>query len=198
MTEEQIIEKFRDYLKSNVEYDNSAFDDAVQYFRIFHLKKGDYFVEQNKTCRYFGFIVSGLMRAYQVTEKKERTTCLCGENAFASATTSFIAQTPSNVNIQAIDETFIVGISKENIEKLYKKHPFWLHVGKSVIEKEIVFLDCKDKCFGSLNATEKYKMLINDNPQIARKVPLQYIASFLGIAPETLSRIRNKIAKGIS
>lgn len=195
---DQAIQKFEIFLKTVVVFDQEAFEYAKQFFRIITLKKGEFFVEADKTCRYFGFIVSGFMRAYYTENGNEVTTCLCNDNFFATSTTSFILQKPSDINVVATETTVILAIGHADLNLLYNKFDFWAKAGRVIMEKEFLHADCRNRCYEKLSPDDKYLTLINENPGILNRVPLHIIASYLNITPETLSRIRKRTLKRIS
>ena len=192
------IEKFRKYLKSFSDFDVNAFNDVLPFIKVVELKRNQHFVEVGKTCTHFGFIISGLLRAFYLDDGNEEITCICTENEYATSTTSFITQTPSNIFITAIEDSTVLCISHSDLNKLYQKHPFWAKVGRILIEKEFVNADYRTRYHDRKSAEKKYLELLKDNPEISNRVPLHYIASFIGITPETLSRIRKKTSKRIS
>lgn len=198
MESQDAIDKFNSYLKTIPGYSKDAFEMALPFIQVRNLKKGEHFVERGKTCRHFAYVADGILRAYSLYDGDESTTCLCSDNTFATSTISFITQTPSNVSIQALDNVMLVLISHENLHQLYAKSPFWEKVGRVVTEREYIELQQSSWRNGPIPAHDKYLILLKENPGITNKVPLQYIASYIGITPETLSRIRKKIAKGNS
>ena len=192
------IEKFHNYLRTINGYSKEAFELALPYIQVKNFKKGEHFVEAGKTCKHFAFVASGIMRSYSFYDGNESTTCLCSDNTFAISTISFITQTPSNASIQALNDVTLGLISHEDLNALYAKSTFWERVGRVVAEQEYIELKQSNWRNSPIPAKDKYLTLLKENPGIVNKVPLQYIASYIGIAPETLSRIRNKIAKGNS
>ncbi len=192
------IDKFRTYLKSVPDYTETAFEMALPFIQVKELKKGDHFVERGKTCKHFAFVADGIMRAYNLYDGVESTTCLCNDNTFATSTVSFITQTPSNVAIQALEDVTLVLIKHEDLNLLYSKSTFWEKVGRVVAEREYIELQQRAWRNGPQPAKEKYLTLLKENPGVVNRVPLHYIASYIGVTPETLSRIRKKIATGNS
>lgn len=195
---EEAIQAFRNYLKDIIVINADEFDLALPYFSIKELSKGMLFVEENKTCTHFAFMVSGLMRAYRNDDGEEATVCLCGTNAFATSTVSFITQTPSNTSTQALDDVVLLTISYHDLQYLYTVSTFWQKVGRIIAEKEIMFMQKSEWRNTKRPAMEKYQLLLKENPGIVNRVPLQFIASYLGIQPETLSRLRKKLTSRIS
>lgn len=192
------IEKFKVYLKSVQGYTDAAFEMALPFIHIKEFRKGDYFVERGKTCKHFAFVADGILRAYNLYDGVENTTCLCNDNTFATSTVSFITQTPSNAAIQALEDVTLVLISHDDLNTLYSKSTFWEKVGRVVAEREYIELQQSSWRNGPLPAKEKYLTLLKENPGVVNRVPLHYIASYIGVTPETLSRIRKKIATGNS
>ena len=192
------VNKFHDFLKTINGYSLQAFDMALPFIQVRVYSRGEHFVEKDKICKYFAFVADGIMRAYGQYDGNENTTCLCSSNTFATSTISFITQTPSHTAIQALNDVTLVLISYENLNKLYTKSPFWEKVGRVVAEKEYIDLQKSNWRNGPMPAREKYLTLLKENPGIVNMIPLQYIASYIGVTPETLSRIRKKIATGNS
>lgn len=188
------IDKFKAFLKSVQGYTDDAFELALPFIQVREFKKGEHFVERGKTCKHFAFVADGILRAYNLYDSVESTTCLCNNNTFATSTVSFITQTPSNVAIQALEDVTLVLIKHEDLNTLYSKSTFWEKVGRVVAEREYIELQQSSWRNGPLPAKEKYLTLLKENPGVVNRVPLHYIASYIGVTPETLSRIRKKIA----
>ena len=191
----QALDIFKNYLKKEIFFDPSAFEESKNKFALKLYSKGEYFVEEGHICKNFGFIVEGIFRAYYNQNGNDITTCFCNENTFATSTSSFISQSPSPISVQAIENSYVLITDYIILNELYNKSPFWLAFGRVIAEKEYLYADCMHRCYGQMEAEDKYKMFLKDNPGIANRVPLQQIASFLGIRPETLSRIRKKTAR---
>ncbi|MFH1160583.1 MAG: Crp/Fnr family transcriptional regulator [bacterium] len=198
MNQESAIGRFKSFLRTLDGYSEVAFSLALPFMHIRTILKGNYFVEAGHTSQHFGFIASGILRTFYLREGEEITTCLCDEEAFATSTASFITQTPSHISVRAIETSTVVTISYHDLQKLYALHSFWLGFGRMIAEKEFLFLENYNLRYSHETAEEKYLRLLREHPGMVNRVPLQYIASYLGIKPETLSRIRKKTAHRIS
>lgn len=191
-------EQFKRFLEQSIAISKPEFEKAIPFFTLHQLKKGDAFTEQGKISRELGYLASGIMRAWYLDDGKEVTTCICTEDSFVNSAGSFITQTPSPVTIEALTPSVVLAIEHAALNRLYRESVFWAQIGRIIAEKEYLWTECRSRCYSRLDAEEKYLSLLREHPQLINTVPLQYIASFLGISPETLSRIRKKTARRIS
>lgn len=186
---------FKNYVKALVAMEDSTFELAMDYMKVETLKKGEDFLRHGQTCNKIAFVNIGLLKIYYLKNGIEVNTCFCAEDSIASSFESFTNQTASHESIQALEDTTLMVITKTALEKLYQLHPKWQETGQKMIEKECVRLSGRVQTLGFDSALQKYKALIKNQPQIIQRVPIQDIASYLGVSRETLSRIRSKIVK---
>lgn len=138
------------------------------------------------------FIQRGLVRRYVREGACEVNTGFLREGSFANAFTSFTRQQPSAVALQALEDTRLLTLSHEAMQALSREHPCWQQFAlgaaafklEQQVEREAALLAC--------SAAERYRRLTEAWPAIELRVPLYHIASYLGIAPETLSRLRRQ------
>lgn len=157
------------------------------------LKKGDFFIRKGQTEVAMSFVNTGLLRIYDTVHEKEVTQWISTPGYFMTDIAAFSFGVPARWNIQALSETEIYYISKTDYENLNKLIPDWPSIDRRFLSK--CFAMMEDRIFGflSLSAEERYQKLQDEQPELLREVPLQYLASMLGMTPETLSRIRKKI-----
>ncbi len=112
------IENFKNYLTSIIPMDDDVFNLSQDFFKIENIKKGDFFIEEGKTCNNVAYIDRGLFRIYYIKDGMEVNTCFCKENSITSSFESLVNRTPSNQFIQAIEDATLVKLSYENLNKL--------------------------------------------------------------------------------
>lgn len=186
------------FLNNITSISKEDFENGLLYFKRVLLKKGDFFVKQNTICKQIAFINYGSLRTFYFNDKEEDiTSCFCVENNLTSSYKSFITQEPSHLNIQALEETELLVIDYDNLQKLYSENAIWSKIGRLIAEKEYIGMEKYASVLNNDNAKTKYLRLMKEQPQIIQKVSNQYIASYLGITVRTLSRIKQEITKGI-
>lgn len=161
------------------------------------MKKGEFFITAGQTCKQAAFIVSGLFRSfYYSSEEEEVTYCFTFEHSFLSAYSSFITQLPTDENIQALSDVELWLISKEQIEQLESSSTNWLKLFKRIAENEYINLEKRVFMLQRESAETRYQDLLTHHPEYLHAIPLSYLASYLGITPRHLSRIRKAISLG--
>lgn len=162
-------------------------------FKPLDLKKDDYFLELGKRCHQVAFIKSGMLRIYYPNDKGEETTCYFSlPNEFVTSFSSFSTGNASAENIQAIMPTELLVIEKSDLEMLYAKIPVTQEFGRKSAENVTMLMEKRIALFLNNSAEERYEYMLKHQPILLQTVPLQYLASYLGITPQHLSRLRKK------
>ncbi len=177
-------------LKSVAPFTNRELEEIFPLFRMETIRKNGFISKEGLICDRLAFIRSGLMRSFFNIKGKETTTYFLGPGSIAVAMSSFIEMKPAFENIQAIEDSEVFILSKDNLEKLYSKSWKWQQTGRRIIERYYVVMEKRSIDLQTLTARERYDRLMKEHPGLLLKVPLHYVASYLGISPETLSRIR--------
>lgn len=156
------------------------------------LKKGDFFLETGKKCDRLSFIQSGFLRVFLETETKEITQWISTKGYFITDLSSFIFDQPARWTIQALTDVAIFSIRKSEYDKINTVIPKWAELEKQFIVHCFTTLENRIFSHLSMTAEERYYFFFENNKELFNQVPLQYIASMLGMTPETFSRIRKK------
>lgn len=157
------------------------------------IARGNYLAEEEKVCDHIAFINKGYFRFYMTQQSgTELTTHLSGPGEFISSFTSFLMRRPSAEMIQAVTDTEVYLLHYDVLQRLYDKNHRFERIGRMITEKNFLAKDRQVVSFIKDTAEERYKKLLAEHPDFILNIPLQYIASFIGVKPETLSRIRAK------
>lgn len=163
-------------------------------FKPLKLKSGEYFLEEGQLCRYVGFIEEGLVRYHMNDNGNQKTLYFNKEGEFVSNYQSFLPHEPSNTSIQAIEDTAMQVINYADLQRLYSSVSEGEKLGRLAIE--YVFLSSLGqlKSFYKDSPTERYQQFLQSYPDLVQRIPQYHIASYVGIKPQSLSRIRRKLA----
>lgn len=181
--------KLFDYLKKE-QMDVFNFELAEKFFQQKVLKKDEIFIESGKKCRHVAFIEKGLVVYYSLEEGKEIICDFAKEGDWITQYESFINQSPSPLSVKALEYTELQLISRENLRKLYAEVPAFEVYTRSLIEQYFISSLKRSNELQALKAEDRYSKFARENPQLIQRVTQYYIASYLGIAPQSLSRIR--------
>ncbi len=163
-------------------------------FEPFFVKKKKDFLRFGEVANNLAFIKSGCLRSYKIDAKGNENVIQIGlEDYWISDLYSFLTRTPSIMAIEALEDTEVLLLSFYNLERLYLDVPIIERFFRKLFEK--AYLSSQDRINSTLSvsAEERYLNIIKSHPDIIRRVPLIHIASYLGITPESLSRIRKNI-----
>ena len=161
-------------------------------FKIEEMRKGDFYLKANRYCDKLSFIHDGLLRLYVTLPDKEVTQWISTSGYFVTDLSGFLFRAPARWNIQALTDVKLFTIHHNDYIKLGQLIPKWNELEKLFIAKCFVMLENRVFDHLSLTAEERYERLFEQDRQLFNQVPLQYLASMLGMTPETFSRIRRK------
>lgn len=164
----------------------------VSLFNRVALKKGDFLVKAGKRCDTLSFVCEGFLRMFIQTKDKAVTQWISTKGYFSTDLSSFVFDTPSRVSIQALTDSEVFSISKADYKRIGELVPKWHELETLFIAR--CFITLEERIFShlSMTAEERYESFFQNNKELFNQVPLQYLASMLGMTPETFSRIRKK------
>lgn len=191
-----ILALFREQINPLVTFKDEEWDLFASFLKVRKLKKNEFFVRSGKTCKEMAFIIKGAMRFCNVIEGREVTGYFSFENSFVTALKSYFTEEPSVYDIKTLEETIIVTLSKDDREALLKHSSIGCKTerfGRLIAERFNILFEDRIKSFVVKTPEERYLDLLKSGKQIIRRVPVQYIAQYIGITPVSLSRIRRRI-----
>jgi len=169
-----------------------SMDAFHQSWKHWSVKKDHLLLKENAVSDYIYFIEKGVARIYYYKNGKEITEWIALDGQFFLSITSFFQRTPSYLIIQAIEPSEVFGIHHDDFMKLADKHHDIERLLRKMVTSSLILSQVRMDSIQFESAQQRYERLLQTTPQIVQRVPLTYIASFLGITLETLSRIRSQ------
>ena len=156
------------------------------------LKKGKFFLKPGRQCDKLSFIQDGILRMFLEKDDKEVTQWIATKGFFLTDVSSLIFEIPARFQIQALTDVELLTINRADYYKIGQLIPAWYKFEKRFLAHYFTMME--DRIFShlSMTAEERYTFFFENNKELFNQVPLQYIASMLGMTPETFSRIRKK------
>ncbi|MGN5955275.1 Crp/Fnr family transcriptional regulator [Sphingobacterium lactis] len=188
---EDLIDNIRNYIHLSEEETELI----KKLFTEKSLKKGENILEQGKICKSLFFVSKGLLRQYINHEGKELTIHFNEENTFACDFDSFISQSPSEKTIEALEDTELNIISFENLQQFYAEINNGDRFGRLLLEKIFSSAIRHIISVHADTAEQRYLNFLHSFKHLQQRIPQLYIASFIGVTPQSLSRIRRRIAR---
>lgn len=187
-----MMEKLQKYFES-IGFANEELEQVLNAFTIKQYKKNDFFIEEGKTSKHIGLIKSGLFQYFVIVDGNERTTYVSIENTFISSVLSFVSEKPAQESVRALSDGEIYLISKTALKKLVNELPRFKDFYIALLENTVCGIDSSRHDLIVLSAEQRYEKMLREEPHLLQHIPLQHLASMLGVTPRHLSRIRSTI-----
>lgn len=192
----KMSDNFLNLFDSYVKLTDKDIDICKQYFEHKSSPKNNIVEEENKVPKHLYFITKGFMRLFYYDDNgDEITTHIESQNQFITSFTNFIREIKSNENLECITNCEFYKIERSKLIELIEKNENFKNFSLVIFEQAAARTQIRANDFATLTADLRYKKLVEQQPEIIQNVPIQYIASYLGIKPQSLSRIRKQIIK---
>ena len=159
------------------------------------IKKGAFFFEGGKVCDKVAFVYSGIFRHfYQVDSGEETSYCFTFPNNFITAYSSFVSNERTPEQIQALTDAYLFVLPKTEVERLINARKGWMAFSKKIAEKQYIKRENRIFLLQKEKAKHKYEHLLLTKPEYLQTIPLQYLASYIGVTQRHLSRLRKEVS----
>lgn len=189
----QILDNIKQYVTLNA-IEEKAFTGVLE---VKLLKKNDFLLQEGKICTKIYFINKGCLRLFHVNNGNENTLDFLFADTWYTDFKSALLTQPTDENVQALEKSEIVQLDIKALEHLYLIHPVFERMGRLLIQNALIFLTNLNKEIMNETPEERYLKILNQQPEMVQKIPQYYIASFLGIKGESLSRIKKRISQKV-
>lgn len=158
--------------------------------------KGQLIIKKGERNSNFYLVKKGIWRAYYLTDGSESSLWFVGPGEVAYSSWGYVDGESSQINVESVNDSMAYCISKTELEELFSRSIEMANFGRKIFEREILSVDNVSIAYGTPpNAKERYLTLMEENPELLQDVPLKYLASYLYITPQSLSRIRAGLRK---
>ncbi|SFS75593.1 Crp/Fnr family transcriptional regulator [Lutibacter maritimus] len=189
--ENDIVKLISRFLTLNDE-ESKAFMECIP---IKNFKKGELLLKEGQVSRDSYFVIEGCVRKYYIIDGEERTTEFYVEDESIASLQSYKNKTPANHYFECVEDCRLAVLNFEKEQELFRRVPKYESLCRMTMEND--FGDQQETLsqFITSNPEKRYKTLLESRPDLIQRVPQYYLASYLGVKPESLSRIRKRIAK---
>lgn len=188
-----MLDKLKTYCKSIIYLTEEELKLLGTYFEVKKLRKKTFLLQDGNVCDFIGFIAEGTIRHFHIKDGVEKTCDISFENSWVTDFRSFTHNNPCIMNLQSMEDTTIFLIKKENLYKLYNECNKYETFGRIMAEQVAQRATEIAMSLSSEKPEERFQNLLKKQPDLFQRVPQKYIANFLGISPESLSRIQKRI-----
>jgi len=183
------------YIKQRIEITDKEIQDSLQYSEFKKFTKGDYILRAGEHCRFIGFLNKGFIVTTFVDETgNEKASEFKHEGCFFTYTEGLVNNNPSHKNFIAIEDCEALVLNKEYLPLIFKANPKFETLFSQILAEELRFVLLNELNRKVLSVEENYLSLENTIPGAFQRIPIKYIAGYLGIEPPSLSRLRRRLA----
>ncbi len=186
---DQILKRLSQFIT----LDKAEQDYFVSKLQIKEYNKKELVLQEGQICKYAYFINTGCLRYYYNVEGQENTAQFFFENGWYTDYDSFLTGKPTKQNIETLEKTQLLLISAKDLQQFYIDMPKFERFGRLMAESAFLGIRQRNEMLENQTAEERYLTLMKDRPKVFERIPQHYIASYLGIKPPSLSRIRKRL-----
>ena len=190
-----MFEKLITHTNQICKLDDTEMQEYCFSFQLKKFKKKELLLQPGEVCNFVGFINEGLTRQYFLLEGEEITVTFTDENRYTTEYTSFLNRKPTFFYIEALENTEVLMINYGKMQQLYAKSHNGERLGRLISEQVYLFIAQRNLSILVESPEQRYQKMMKEFPHILQRVPQHQIASYLGIKPESLSRIRKRMAQ---
>lgn len=186
-------QQLRQFISTHMRIDEQQLDVFCRKFRHKTIKRNEVLLHAGEVCPYIYFVNTGCLRVFMLdVNGKESTRFLVTEGRFGTAFPSFNLKEPSLAAIQSIEPGDVLYITYNDFNDLLDNFPGWEHVYRVSLEKDYIASIKRIESLITMDAKQRYQLLMETNPALIQRLPSKIIADYLGISQETLSRLKSK------
>jgi CRP-like cAMP-binding protein len=190
------LERLKQKILSYTHVDDEVVQEQMQYYQIMDLKKGDTLVIPGQLVHYFYYVATGCIYYYTFDEGEQKVLEFYTEDIFFTDLPAYVKGTPSNYYLKASEDTVVYAIKKTDAENSFKKSHQLERFGRLSMQEAFMKIFTRVERRNSRTNVERYIRLLEKRPDLFQRVPQYLIASYLGLTPVGLSKLRKRLGRG--
>lgn len=180
------IKSLGSFLPSEIDLFIDSFDEVF-------IKKGDHILKRGQICYHLSYIQSGLLMVYNINDGIEIPYCFMAENEWIGLIKSFNEKIPADKSIKALEDTKLFRLSADKLQQLFSVQPKFMMIKNNLLERVLLRVAQHGSDLRLFDAKTRYYKFMEDNPVLINRIPQYHIAAYLGIKPQSLSRVRKEL-----
>lgn len=194
--EEHYLNNLKHKILSYTQIDEESLSHEMQYYKRIELDKGDDLVSQGQQVNHFYYVAKGCIFYYKIEEGEKKVLEFYTDDVFFTDVLAYVKGTPSNYNLSATENTILYAIKKSDAERSFDKSHQLERFGRLSMQEAFIKSFNRIERINSRSNEERYLRLLQKRPDLFQRVPQYLIASYLGLTPVGLSKIRKRLGKG--
>ena len=191
------LERLKQHIREIVDIENDELNQIISVFKLVKYPPKKIILKKGQECNFIAYINKGCLVYYTKFDERERVINFPRENWWIGDLDNFLSHSPANIYLKTLEETELLTLDYTGFMNLIQNHPNFLRFHLINTHRSYMQIDERFAKITSLSAEDKYNLILKDSPGIINRVPSKYLASFLGIEPPSLSRIRRNMSKKI-
>ena len=186
-------EKVTEHISKYIDLSTAELEAIHELIEVRSFKKDTLLLREGDISKYAYFNIQGCVRTFSIVQGIEKTTYFHTENRFITSIRSFTEKNPANHNLECVEDCVLAVFSYESEKSLLERFPKFERLSRILLEEELgVYQDILSNYITS-NPEERYRNLMESRPDLLQRIPQYHLATYLGITPQSLSRIRSRM-----
>lgn len=193
MREENLYNAFRAALEEGAPILDENWSNIKPFLKLRYFKKGEYIIREGEVEYYLSAVASGCVRHFIMKGIDEISFEFAFENELSNSYASFLSRQPSRIFIEAMEDVCLVSIHHDSLQELYKDSAIGERIGRLTTENYYIWREQRELMLLTLSPEELYLDLLSNYPIYINRIPQKYLATYLKVKPESLSRIKRRV-----